>query len=240
MLAAPEAERARLLDIKTPFVTIPNGLDVKEFEELPDPEIFYKKFPHTRYKTLIIFLGRIDPKKGLDLLAKSFARVHQQFPEVHLIIAGPDNIGFLPTAQGYFAEAGCLEAVTFTGMLSGQLKYAALDAASVYVAPSYSEGFSMSVLEGMAVGLPCIITTGCNFPEAGTAQAACVVAIDFQELAHAMIKYLTYPQEAREMGDRARQLIFKNYTWEKIAKRTIQVYHAIIQQKSLLEFQQYM
>lgn len=90
----------------------------------------------------------------------------------------PDNIGFSKTAENYFTEAGCLDAVTFTGMLTGSLKHAALAAASLYVAPSYSEGFSLSVLEGMAAKLPCIITTGCNFPEAAAAQAALVVDIN--------------------------------------------------------------
>jgi hypothetical protein len=53
------------------------------------------------------------------LLAVAFAKIQTQFPQAHLIVAGQDNIGFLPTAQGYFAEAGCLDAVTFTGMLTG-------------------------------------------------------------------------------------------------------------------------
>jgi len=228
-----------MLDIKTPIVTIPNGLDTTDFEQLPNPEIFRKNFPYTRDKILFIFLGRIDPIKGLDLLAKSFAQVHQQFPDTHLIVAGPDNISFLPTVQDYFTEAGCSKSVTFTGMLTGQIKYAALAAASIYVAPSYSEGFSMSVLEGMAAGLPCVITTGCNFPEAGDAQAAYIVNIDAQAIAHAMIRCLKYPQEARQTGERARQLIFQNYTWEKVAQKMIEVYHAIIEKKSLLAFQKY-
>ena len=115
---------------------------------------------------MVLGLGRIDPKKGLDLLAKAFTKAHQVFPDTQLIVAGQDNTGFLPIAQNYFEEAGCSSAVKFTGMLTGEIKYAALAAANIYVAPSYSEGFSMSVLEGMASGLPCVITTGCNFPEA--------------------------------------------------------------------------
>ena len=70
-------------------------------------------------------------------------------------------------------------------MLTGSFKYAALAAAKIYVAPSYSEGFSMSVLEGMASGLPCVITTGCNFPEAAKANAAYVVDIDADAIANA-------------------------------------------------------
>lgn len=233
MLASSEAERVKALNLKAPTVIVPNGIHRQDFEPLPSPDLFYQKFSHTRNKTLIIFLGRIDPKKGLDLLASAFAKVNARFPQTHLIVAGPDNIGFLPTAQSYFAEAGCLEAVTFTGMLTGSLKYSALAAASLYVAPSYSEGFSVSVLEGMASGLPCVITTGCNFPEAAAAQAAHVVDIDADEIALALIQCLSNPQQAEEMGQCARKLIFEHYTWERIAAKMIEVYTAILKNDRL-------
>ena len=227
MLAAPEAERIKNLDLKPPLVIVPNGIHREDFASLPDPEIFYQQFPETKNKRLIIFLGRIDPKKGLDLLAPAFAQAYQKFPDTHLIIAGPDNTGFLPTAQSYFIKAGCSHAVTLTGMLTGNIKYAALAAAKIYVAPSYSEGFSMSVLEGMAAGLPCVITTGCNFPEAGEAEAAIIVNIDVGSIAKAIIQLLKDDQQAKNMGYRARQFILDNYTWDKIALKMVSVYEDI-------------
>lgn len=236
VLAASEANNLNSLGLKCPLVVVPNGIHGQEFESLPDPEIFYQKFPSTRNKTLILFLGRLDPKKGLDLLAPAFARVHQQFPQTHLVVAGPDSIGFLPKVQSFLAQAGCLNEVTFTGMLTGSLKYAALAAADLYVAPSYSEGFSMSVLEGMASGLPCVITTGCNFPEAAVVKAAHVVNIDADAIADALIQCLANPDEAKAMGDRAREFIFQNYTGERSAQKLIQVYKAIINGKSLPEY----
>jgi glycosyltransferase involved in cell wall biosynthesis len=233
MLAKREAENAAPLDLSTPFIIIPNGINQADLENLPDADLFYQHFPDTQNKTLLLFLGRIDPKKGLDLLAPAFAALHQQFPETHLVIAGPDNVGFLPKVQQLFAEAGCLDAVTFTGMIQGSLKYAALTAASVYVAPSYSEGFSLSILEGMAAGLPCVFTTGCNFPEAKTAQVAHVVDADSQKIAAALTECLQHPQQTKMMGDRARQFIFEHYTWEQIAKQLIQTYTAILTQTTV-------
>ncbi|MEH2147705.1 glycosyltransferase [Nostoc sp.] len=217
-------------------VFVPNGIRRQEFEPLSNPEIFYQQFPETRGKTLILFLGRIDPKKGLDLLAPAFAKVYNQFPHIHLVVAGPDNIGFMDKAQNYFLQADCLDAVTFTGMVSGALKYAALAAANLYVAPSYSEGFSISILEGMASGLPCIITTACNFPEAAKAEAAHVVEINVNAIANALIECLSNPQQATEMGDRAREFIFQNYTWDRAADKLIQVYKSVIDKKPLPEF----
>lgn len=226
MLADSEAEGIKSLKLKTPLVVVPNGIRQNDFRELINPEIFYQRFPELLNKTLIIFLGRIDPKKGLDLLARAFANAYQKFPETHLIIAGQDNIGFLPTAQRYFREAGCADAVTFTGMLTGDLKYAALAAATIYVAPSYSEGFSMSVLEGMASGLPCVITTGCNFPEAS--EVAEIVDIDAEQIGNALIKLLQNPSKAKEMGDRARKFILENYTWDQVASKMVAIYKQIL------------
>lgn len=236
VLSSSEAENIEPLNLTSPLVIVPNGIDWLDFSTLPDPDYFYQAFPQTRNKILIIFLGRIDIKKGLDLLATAFAQVHTRFPLTHLVIAGPDNSGFLSCAQGYFAAAGCMNFVTFTGMLTGRLKYAALASASVYVAPSYSEGFSMSVLEGMASGLPCVITKGCNFPEAAIAQAAHVVDIDANAIADALNQCLEQPQESREMGDRARRFISENYTWDKIASQVISVYSTIVRKSEFCDF----
>lgn len=233
IISASEAKNIKALGIETPLVFVPNGIHAQEFQALPEPRLFYEKFPNTQNRSLLLFLGRIDPKKGLDLLATAFSEVHAQFSQTHLVIVGPDNIGFLPTVQNYFAKAGCLEAVTFTGMLTGPLKYAALAAAHLYVSPSYSEGFSLSILEGMASGLPCVITTGCNFPEAATAQAAHVTDIDSNAISDALLEYLKDPQKAQEMGVRARQFILEHYTWDHIAIRMLKIYTAIVNKHPL-------
>jgi len=236
MLSSSEAQRIEPLQLKTPIVIVPNGLHCQDYETLPAPDHFYRQFPETQGKTLLLFLGRIDPKKGLDLLASAFASVHQLFPKTHLIVAGQDNIGFLPTAKNYFAQANYPDAVTFTGMLTGKLKYSALAAVNLYVAPSYSEGFSMSVLEAMASGLPCVITTGCNFPEAAHANAAKVVNIQADAIAQALIECLSDPLAAKSMGDRARQLVLNHYTWDRVAAQLIDVYSAILDPRPLPAF----
>lgn len=217
-----EFENFELYSFTTTKFLIPNGIHGEDFQYLPSPQIFHSAFPCTQNKILILFLARIDPKKGLDLLAPAFAQVRQQFPKAHLVIAGPDSIGFQATAEKYFIQAGCPDAVTFTGMLSGEIKYSALAAAQVYVSPSYSEGFSMSVLEGMASGLPSVITTGCNFPEASN--IAQIVDVDQQQIAQALTWCLANPEESQAMGNRAQQFIFEKYTWDKIATKMISVY----------------
>lgn len=221
VLTSVEAEQVRSLGFDQAIV-VPNGIHRHEFESLPDPNLFYQQFPHTRGKVLILFLGRLDPKKGLDLLAPAFASVYEQFPQTHLVIAGPDMIGYLPTVQGFFADLNLADQVTFTGMLSGERKLAALAAANFYVCPSYSEGFSMSVLEGMAAGLPCVITEGCNFAEA--AEVSQVVEATSDAIANALIQAIQALPLAQQTGVQARNFVFQNYTWEKSAAKLLEAY----------------
>ncbi|MCC0176425.1 glycosyltransferase [Waterburya agarophytonicola K14] len=226
-LVNSESNNIKSLGIRSTTAILPNGIHREDFREKTDPNIFYQQYPPTKHKTLILFLGRIDPKKGLDLLAAAFGKIHHQFPNTHLVVAGPDNINYLPKVKDFFSQEKCLEAVTFTGMLTGEIKKSVLSAASLYVASSYSEGFSMSVLEAMASGLPCVITTECNFPEANTAQAAKVVEVNDKEIATALTDCLNHPQQARGMGDRARAFILQNYTWDIVAEKLIRVYQDI-------------
>lgn len=232
--ATPEIKTIKNLGFKKSII-IPNGIHREEFQNLANPEIFYQKFPEAKNKTLILFLARIDPKKGLDLLAPAFAKANQQFPEAHLIIAGPDSIGYLPTVKNYFIQSGCINSVTFTGMLTGSLKSSVLAASNMYIAPSYSEGFSMSILEGMASGLPSIITTGCNFPEAALNKTARVVDINSDDIGEALIKLLKNPLASKAMGDRARDFILQNYTWDISASKLSEVYQKIVANQALFE-----
>lgn len=227
VLSKSEKEQVSKLGFSQ-VVLVPNGIHQSDFKGLPDAEVLYQRFPKLKDKQLILFLGRIDPKKGLDLLAHAFSNVHQYCPNTHLIVAGPDSIGFMSTVKRYFADAGCLDAVTFTGMLSGNIKYSALAAADIYVSPSYSEGFSMSVLEGMAAGLPCVITENCNFPEAAEANAALVVSTNKSDVADALLTCLHDYQKAQKIGNLAQRFIFQNYTWEQVSKKLMVAYENII------------
>ena len=228
-IAPSEAETIKSLGFNN-VLTIPNGVHAQDFEVPASPNQFYECFPELVGKQLVLFLGRIHPKKGLDILADAFKRIHARFPNTHLVIAGPDNSNFLPTAKRYFYDAKCQASVTFTGMLSGDLKYSVLAAASAYVAPSYSEGFSMSILEGMASGLPCVITKECNFPEA--VGSAYVVDANSDKVYAALHYIFSNPQEALEMGKNARQMILSEYTWDHSAKQLSQAYASIIRSSS--------
>jgi glycosyltransferase involved in cell wall biosynthesis len=207
-------------------VTVPNGVTSAELEAFGDVGVFFERFPELINRRLIVFLSRVHRQKGLDVLAPAAARVTREFPEAHFVVAGPDD-GYLAQAREGFERAGCGSHVSFVGMLEGAVKRAALAVAEVYVLPSHAEGFSMSVLEAMAAGRPCVISEGCNFPEAGAAGAACVVPAEAEAVGGALLGCLRDPGAAREMGERARRLIREHYTWDRVAERLRDLYTGV-------------
>jgi len=218
-LTQQEAVDMRSLGLRVPITVIPNGIPTAELDLTPDPTLFWQQFPALEGKRLILYLARLDPLKGLDLLVEAFGQLHFQEPDTHLVIAGSDLVGYRPKVEKLLSERGCCAAATFTGFLTGSLKQSALAAATVYVLPSRMEGFSVAALEAMGAGLPTVLTKGCHFPEAAQAGAALEVPITADAIAQALLHCLQHPAWARGMGDRARHFIRQHYTWEAIARQ---------------------
>lgn len=140
--------------------------------EMPSPassearEKFLARFPELRDKQVLLFLGRLHPKKGCDLLIDAFRKVNP--PNTVLVLAGPDPIGWEKDLR---VRAAGLP-VVFTGMLQGEDKEAAFASADAFVLPSHQENFGMAVVEAMASGLPALISNQVNIwreVEAGAA-----------------------------------------------------------------------
>jgi len=130
--------------------------------------------------------------------------------------------------SAYPAYPDIVEKVTFTGMLTGKEKLAALSRADIFVLPSYSEGFSMAILEALAWGLPVIITHQCHFPEVAEVRAGIVIDPDSAQLAEAMIELLDNPKLCEEMGNNGRRLVIERFTWDKIANQMIELYQRVL------------
>ncbi|MBA4375967.1 MAG: glycosyl transferase [Anaerolinea sp.] len=215
------------LKIRAPGVVVPLGLDVDEYSTLPTRGTFRARFPEIGNKFLVLFLGRINFVKGLDLLARAYGVIARQRQDVHLIIAGPDEEGYGRRVQSWLVNEGVLERVTFAGMLRGQDKLAAFADADVFVLPSYTESFGMAVVEAMACGLPVVISNKVNiWREVAQAEAGLVVNCDSGELADALLKIMDDP-ELKEHGEKGKHLVQQRFTWERVASQMLQVYQAI-------------
>ncbi len=142
-----------------PGVVIPNGIDPADYTQLPPQGTFRARHPEIGDRRILLFLSRINFKKGLDILAGAVGQLKRD--DVHLVIAGPDG-GYLAETQRFVAEAGIAARTTFTGMLTGQDKLAAFADATLFVLPSYSENFGIAVVEAMACGVPVLISDKVN------------------------------------------------------------------------------
>ena len=215
---------------------IPNGVNLAEFEDLPSPDAAEERWPFLQGKRVVLFLSRLSPEKGLDQLLPAWEELHarESFADAVLVVAGPDSRGYEQTVQGIVRERQLEGSVFFTGMVTGAEKLALMNRADIYVLPSYSEGFSMSVLENLAVGTPVLITPGCNFPEVVEAGAGVCVEPEAGEVTEGLRQLLDLSIGEREtMGARGRDLVAKNYTWDVQARKMLNVYRCILDGKDV-------
>lgn len=213
------------------IVMIPNGINSEDFMNLPSRKELKKLYPKLIGKKILLFLGRLHPVKGLDLLAKAFGIITRERDDVYLLIAGPDSDGYKAKVKQIFEKERILDKIIFTGMLEGQNKLVALSGADIFVLPSYSEGFSMAILEAMICKLPVVITRQCNFPEVAEYEAGIVSEPDLKQLTEALNTLLNNSKLCKKMGENGRILVLENFTWDKIADKMIKVYEDILNRK---------
>lgn len=220
-LTLAEAGHYRDLGLRVPIALIPNGVAAPESI---DPELFFNRFPELRDRTIALFLGRLHPKKGLPMLCDAWSEVCGDYPEGHLVIAGPDSDGRQQSLEELVAARGIQSRVTFAGMLRGDEKWAALRAAGFFALPSYSEGFSISVLEALATGTPVILSKQCYFPEVEAYRCGWTIEPEPAALRTVLRECLeTSPAERETLGARARQLVHDRFTWPAVGAQSAAV-----------------
>jgi glycosyltransferase involved in cell wall biosynthesis len=172
---------------------------------------FFARYPELCGKKLALFMGRIHPKKGCDLLLEAFAQVLGPHPEWQLIIAGPDQVGWRKKLGQIAEHLGIASRITWTGMIGGAVKWGALRAAEVFVLPSHQENFGIVVAEALAAGTPTLISNkvniwreiqadGVGFVAEDTVSGACQILRSYLELPDAM--KLAMRRRARQCFER--------------------------------------
>ena len=177
------------------------------------------EYPELKGKFVLLFFGRVHVKKGLDLLAEALGRIAPDHPDLHLLVAGNDDGAWAPF-RDRMAELGLTGRMTYLGHVAGERARQVWAAADAFVLPSYSEGFSMAVLEALACRLPCLITTACHFPELAAAGGGIVVTPDADAVTQGLRDLLERtPAERAALGQNGRRLVEEHYTWDRQAER---------------------
>lgn len=192
---------------------IPNGIDCSVYDDIYN-DYFTTHFPEHEGKKKIVFLSRINWKKGLDTLIPAIAVLVQTTPNIHLFLAGPDNENYLAEINELIADYNVSEFITYVGVLKGKTKYSFLKSADVFVLPSYSEGFSMAVLESLAAGTPVVITPHCNFDAVQSYNAGIIAEKNDSDLSSAIIQVIA---NQAQMSNNAFHLVNTHYQWNALA-----------------------
>lgn len=142
---------------------------------------FHARAPALNGRRYLLFMSRIHPKKGCDLLVDAFAAVAGSDPGLDLVIAGPDETGLVAELKGRVTALGIAARVHWPGMLDGQAKWGAMRGAEAFVLPSHQENFGVVVAEAMACGVPVLISDKVNIWREVEAAGAGLVDSDTPE-----------------------------------------------------------
>jgi glycosyltransferase involved in cell wall biosynthesis len=188
------------------------------------------RYPEIGTRRVVLFLGRLNFKKGLDLLVPAFAEARAADPDLHLVIAGPDD-GMRRDIESWAAKGGIGHRVTFTGMLDHQRKLEAFRDSAMFVLPSYSENFGIAVVEAMACGVPVAISDKVNiWREVRDAGAGLVGTTTVASVAEQITRLARDP-DAAAMGARGRRLVEERFSWDRIAEDLEAVYRSLAVKK---------
>jgi glycosyltransferase involved in cell wall biosynthesis len=223
--AESEYEDIRRMGFDQPVAVIPNGVSI----------------PGERARTkgglrTLLFLGRLHPIKGIDNLLNAWADVSNQFPEWELKIIGPDNNGYQDDMERLAAELE-LQRVVFAGPLFGKDKTQAYVDADLYVLPTQSENFGMTVAESMAAGTPVIVTKGAPWGGVESRKAGWWVDIGKEPLAACLEQALSITRSNLDnMGLNGQRWMESDYSWISVATSMKSLYEWLLDRGSKPEF----
>jgi glycosyltransferase involved in cell wall biosynthesis len=223
-----EAEVSHRFGVNTPGVVLPLG--VTPLPDLPEQENVRDRYGIPPARPILLFMSRLDPKKGLDLLLPALEQLKAEDLGFHLLLCGanPQDRAYEQAIRQRFADSTVGDRVTATGYVSGEDKIALIQAADVFVLPSYYENFGIAVAEAMLAGLPVVISDQVYiWPEIQAGDAGWVCSCNVDALADSLRAALKDPAERQRRGQQARQVAQTHYSWAAIAQKTLRIYQTL-------------
>jgi glycosyltransferase involved in cell wall biosynthesis len=180
---------------------------------------FLAAHPALQGKRVLLFLSRIQVKKGCDLLIEAFAKVAEQDPTLHLLMAGPDQTGWVGELQALAQTRGIADRISWPGMLQGDMKWGAFYSAEAFMLPSHQENFGIAVAEAMGCGLPVLISDKVNIWREIEADGAGIVNTDtVSGTVKTLQGWLAMDAQARKkMAHQAKTTFMQRFTVEAMA-----------------------
>jgi len=208
---------------------VPCGLFLSDLSNLPPKQNLRDEYPVLKDKKIILFLSRIDPGKGVDILINAYIRLARQRQDVFLLMVGPLSEKMKASLIDLLKKESCENRVFFTGLLSGAKKMEAYAASDIFVLPSYHESFGMAVIEAMACGLPVIISDKVGIhKEIKENNAGLIITCNTESLYNGIKTLLDNRQLAETLAANARAMVARYYDIEVAAQKLIDKYRSIL------------
>jgi glycosyltransferase involved in cell wall biosynthesis len=232
VFTADDERDMAVYDRTVPEWVVPNGSDFAEFERLPPRGTFRAAYPALGHHPYLYFLGRLAHQKGLDLLVPAFAQIATEFPDLHLVLGGPDHQGYETVIRGLTRQLGIEHRVLFTGFLDTQRKLAGFADADLFVLPSYAENFGGVIIEALACGLPVVISNQVNIHrELSAAHLATVVECSVESVAAGIRTALKDTEGRAKVAAHAPAAVRRRYALDAIVPDLIAKYRGLASAK---------
>lgn len=227
-----EVEESRWMGLNMPYFVVPNPVNIEEFGQMPEAGGFRDKYGLDSQAKIILFLGRVEAFKGIDLTLQAFAKVINQFPETRLVLAGPEEDGYLQTITEMAISLKIYERLIIAGFLNPSQRLEAIADSDIFVLASYSENFGVAVVEAMAGGLPVLISDHVGIAnDVKDNDAGIVVSLNHEALAEGMAQLLLSDEQRKRMGCNGKQAA-QNYRPQNVAETILAEFEGILKNKS--------
>jgi glycosyltransferase involved in cell wall biosynthesis len=225
-----EAKISERFGVSTQDLVIPLGV-IPRREEGERGNAIRTQFGIPLNVPLVLFMSRIDPKKGLNLLIPALEKLLAEGGNFYFVLAGtnPQDPDYEEKIRLQIQNSPLRSHTTITGFVTGEVKSALLQAADLFVLPSYYENFGIAVAEAMVAGVPVIISDQVHiWHQVRDSESGWVGTTDVESLVELLGEALQNPAECRRRGLLAQEYALQNFSWEAIARQMIQAYNQIL------------
>ena len=226
-----ESDEIARLGLGVDVVVVPNGLEDLGPASGGERDAFRAKFGFHADNFVILFLGRLHPKKGLDALLDAMRQVAAVRPDARLLVVGDGEPRYVASLRALARDLVDTGRIRFAGHLTGEDRRAAFASADAFALTSHAENFGMSVAEAIGAGLPVVVSRGCPWPQIETWRAGFWVDNTPDQVADALVSLAVDRPAAREMGERGRRAIREHLGWDRLAADMLQAYSRALEQR---------
>ena len=224
-----ESERKEFLKLgATPasIYRLDNPVELEKFELTKKENIIKKE--NLEDKKFLLFLGRINEKKGIELLLESFFNILKKERKLFLVLAGSGTKEYEIVIKKLVSKLGLKENVIFTGLVTENEKIELLESASLFVLTSHSDVHPIAVQDALTMSLPVVITHACDYPEVKEYDAGIIVDEEINQITDAILAIINDDEKLKIMSKNARKLVLERFEFNIQMKKYEEMYKDVI------------